>query len=308
MPVPQLKFIRALWGAEGQYSTDINVLFAEIHRLGYAGIEATLKDVHRLTEQDPDAFHRALRENHLEFVGLIQTNYPTVKDDTWQDLSIDQHVNNIEYHLNQFLPYEPIHVNIQGGQDSWSIEENEQFFEQALQIQSKFPTITCSHEVNNLLLFNTIYHISVFQTHRTRSLYNPYITFRMVKRFPNLRLTADYSHFVLVCERLLVHETDEERFRLFASRVDHLHARVGTAQHAQITDPNQAKNECEVMQHWWEMIWNAQKDRQWITVVPEYGPAPYAMTSDIDVWKLTNQEMERQKKNYEKWSNTVDEQ
>lgn len=127
----------------------------------------------------------------------------------------------------------------------------------------------------------------------------------MVKRFPTLRLTADYSHFMLVCERLLDHPTDDERFRLFASRVDHLHARVGTAEHAQISDVAESKKECEHMQRWWEMIWDAQKDRKWTTLVPEYGPAPYAMTSEIDVWGLTNREMERQKKNYEKWSKNV---
>jgi hypothetical protein len=125
----------------------------------------------------------------------------------------------------------------------------------------------------------------------------------MVKRFPALRLTADYSHFILVCERLLDHPTDEERFRLLASRVHHLHARVGTAQHAQISDPLQSETECKQMQRWWEMIWDAQKDRSWIPLVPEYVPAPYAMNSEIDVWHLTNQEMERQKKNYATWSN-----
>lgn len=127
----------------------------------------------------------------------------------------------------------------------------------------------------------------------------------MVKRFPELRITSDFSHFILVCERLLDHPTDDERFRLFASRVDHLHARVGTAEHPQISDPAKSKKECEQMQRWWEMIWDAQKDRSWISLLPEYGPMPYAMNEDIDVWALTNQEMERQKKNYEKWSASV---
>jgi hypothetical protein len=81
---------------------------------------------------------------------------------------------------------------------------------------------------------------------------------------------------MLVCERLLEHPTDDERFRLFASRVDHLHARVGTAQHAQVNDPSEAKKECEQMQRWWEMIWD-----------------------------LTNREMERQKKNYAKWATNI---
>jgi hypothetical protein len=53
------------------------------------------------------------------------------------------------------------------------------------------------------------------------------------------------------------------------------------------------------------MIWDAQKDREYILIEPEYGPAPYAMTSDINVWELTNQEKERQKKNYAKWSDNI---
>ncbi|CAF1151907.1 unnamed protein product [Adineta steineri] len=288
MVVPQLKFFRALWGAEAQFSTDINVLFAEIHRLGYTGVEATLSDIHRISKNDPDTFSRALQNNQLEFIGLAQTNYPSIKDGTWHDLSIDEHVANLEIHLKEFMEYKPIHINIQGGQDSWSIEENEQFFEKALEVQAKYLQVTSSHE-----------------THRTRVLYNPFTTAHFVKRFPTLRLTADYSHFILVCERLLQHSTDDERFRLFASRVDHLHARVGTAQHAQINDHLEAKEECEQMQKWWEMIWDAQKNRTWITVTPEYGPAPYAMTNEINVWDLTNREMERQKENYQKWSNNI---
>jgi sugar phosphate isomerase/epimerase len=159
MPVPELKFIRALWGAEAQFSTDINVLFAEIHRLGYAGVESTLRDIHRITQNDPDAFRRALRDNKLELVGLVQTNYPNVKDNTWQDLSVDQHVANLEYHLEEFIPYKPIHVNIQGGQDSWSVEQNEEFFRKALEVQAKYPQMTSSHEVSIVSCFTFDQHL-----------------------------------------------------------------------------------------------------------------------------------------------------
>lgn len=148
MPVPQLKFFRALWGAEAQFSTDIDVLFAEIHRLGYAGIEATLSDVHRICSTDPDAFERALQTHRLEFVGLAQTNYPTYQNGPWQDLPIDEHVTNLDTHLKEFVRYKPVHVNIQGGQDSWSVEENEEFIEKALEVQAKYPQMTSSHEVS----------------------------------------------------------------------------------------------------------------------------------------------------------------
>lgn len=161
MPVPQLKFFRALWGAEGQYSTDIDALFAEIHRLGYSGVESTLSDIHRITQNDPGAFHRALRDNQLELVGLVQTNYPSVKDNTWQDLPIDEHITNLEYHLEEFMQYKPVHVNIQGGQDSWSVEQNAEFFEKALEVQAKYPQVTSSHEVS-ILSFSILYLIIIF--------------------------------------------------------------------------------------------------------------------------------------------------
>ena len=163
MPVPQLKFYRALWGAEGQFSTDINVLFAEIHRLGYTGVEATLSDIHRISQNDEAAFSRALEENQLELVGLVQTNYPSVKDGTWQDLPVEEHITNLEYHFEEFLRYKPVHVNIQGGQDSWSIEENERFFEKALEVQAKYKPLTSSHEVSKISLCKSVFESDAFR-------------------------------------------------------------------------------------------------------------------------------------------------
>ena len=165
--VPKLKFFRALWGAEGQFSTDINILFAEFRRLGYAGVEATLKDIHRLCLNDPDHFHRALQNNELDFIGLVQTNYPTVKDDQWQDLSINQHVANLGQHFEEFMNYHPVHINIQGGQDSWSIEQNEEFFEKALQVQAQYPNVTSSHEARDerYLLYLKFYPCHFFFRH-----------------------------------------------------------------------------------------------------------------------------------------------
>ena len=49
-------------------------------------------------------------------------------------------------------------------------------------------------------------------------------------RFPNLRITADYSHWVVGCERLLNSPKEREIFQLCASRCNHIHARVGYSQ------------------------------------------------------------------------------
>ena len=92
--------------------------------------------------------------------------------------------------------------------------------------------------------------------------------------------------------------------RKIISHVDHIHARVGTVQHVQVNDPlNNAPKETELIQTWWQMIWHEhmKQGKKITTLTPEYGPMPYAMSNDINVWTLTNQEMERQRKNYEQW-------
>lgn len=95
--------------------------------------------------------------------------------------------------------------------------------------------------------------------------------------------------------------------RQIISRVDHIHARVGSVQHAQVTDPClDAPKETELMQTWWQMIWNEHRKqgRTSTTLTPEYGPVPYAISNEVDVWTLTNKEMQRQRNNYEQWSMT----
>ncbi|CAF1113090.1 unnamed protein product [Adineta steineri] len=287
--VPQIKVFRTIWGAETQFSSDINILFNELHRLGFNGIEASLNDIHRISKNNDELFMEILTKNKLELIAICYTNWADFEPGSWEDLSVDEHINNLDKQLEQVMKYNPIHINIHGGQDNWTIEQHEKFFQEALVLQAKYPNVSSSHE-----------------THRGRSLFNPSITLHLISRFPNLRLTADFSHWLVVCERLLDHPSDMERMRKIISRVDHIHARVGTVQHAQVTDPLiDAPKETQLMQNWWQMIWTEQikQGKTITTLTPEYGPIPYAISNDVDVWKLTNREMERQRKNYQEWIN-----
>jgi len=131
----------------------------------------------------------------------------------------------------------------------------------------------------------------------------------MISRFPTLRVTADFSHFLVVCERLLNHPSDVERMKTIIERADHIHARVGTVQHAQVNNPLvDAPVEAELMQQWWQMIWTQRKKhgKKYVTLTPEYGPVPYATNIDVDVWKLINDEMNRQKNNFRQWLTKFD--
>jgi limonene-1,2-epoxide hydrolase len=48
------------------------------------------------------------------------------------------------------------------------------------------------------------------ETHRGRALFNPFITAHLLNRFSALHITADWSHWVVVCERLLADGIHDE--------------------------------------------------------------------------------------------------
>ncbi|CAF1645580.1 unnamed protein product, partial [Didymodactylos carnosus] len=164
------------------------------------------------------------------------------------------------------------------GADNWNLQQQEEFFGEALKLQSNF-RVTSSHE-----------------THRGRSLFNPSLTEHLLKKFPDLRITADYSHWIVVCERLL----DPAYMKLFASHVDHIHARVGYDQHAQISgDINDShwREERDMFQQYWQQIWEEhfKQKRQFTSLDPEYGPVPYTQTDPnrnyepiTDAWIMAN--------------------
>lgn len=110
-----------------------------------------------------------------------------------------------------------IFINSHSGRDSWDTRTAETFFAHALQVEKR-EQIMILHE-----------------THRGRILYNPWVTRDMCKTFPDLKLTADLSHFCVVAERVFDAESGldddwEEVLEIVADRTRHLHARVGYAQ------------------------------------------------------------------------------
>lgn len=116
------------------------------------------------------------------------------------------------------------------------------------------------------------------ETHRGRILYNPWITLRLCQRLPWLRLTADYSHFCVVAERL----PEAALLAPLADRVDHVHARVGHAQGPQVDDPAAPRHAAALAAHeaWWAAIRAAARaaGRPSLSFCPEFGPPPYQPT------------------------------
>ncbi|KNB18103.1 hypothetical protein FOXG_15740 [Fusarium oxysporum f. sp. lycopersici 4287] len=157
----------------------------------------------------------------------------------------------------------PVKINAQSGGDYWSLDESVYFYQKTLGIDKELGlTGLVSHE-----------------THRNRSLFTPYAAQYILPKVPELRVTADISHWVVVCERLLdLGEEDREILDLLIPRVTHIHARIGTTQSSQCPEPEDPvfKEEREFFERLWLRIVKARsKDSDLITFVPEYGPYPY---------------------------------
>lgn len=109
-----------------------------------------------------------------------------------------------------------------------------------------------------------------------------------------LRITADYSHWVNVCERLPNDEADA--LALANRRAIHIHRRVGYEEGPQVPDP--AAPEYAAQREWherqWQQIrrWHEEAGAQVLTFTPEYGPPndlhtlPHTNVPVADLWQV----------------------
>ena len=114
-----------------------------------------------------------------------------------------------------------------------------------------------------------------FETHRSRPTFHPWQTLELLRALPELRLTCDFSHWCVVCERL---PDDEAVISAVVARARHLHARVGYAQGPQVPDPRAPEYETELLAHegWWRRIAVAVAARgETVSATPEFGPDGY---------------------------------
>ncbi|GMF77451.1 unnamed protein product [Aspergillus oryzae] len=143
--------------------------------------------------------------------------------------------------------------------EGWTVDEAVEFYSGTFAIDAELGlTGKVSHE-----------------THRNTALFNPYSTAAVLRRVPNLRITADFSHWVVVCERLLdTHEEDKQILSAVIPHVTHIHARMGTTQSSQCPDPTHEvfKEERRFFETVWKQIIDATATAsEPITFVPEYG-------------------------------------
>jgi hypothetical protein len=263
VPIMQLKLVKSFWGMDSPLYQSLADKMRHIASAGYVAVEGQ-----HLNLGAADEFVALCREYKLEYVAMILTDAA--------DNSVAGHLADMHRKAEAVKAYEPMQINMHSGRDCWTFAEQEQFFTEALELEHKL-VLPISHE-----------------THRSRAMFTPWATAALLRRFPELHITADFSHFVNVSERLL--EDQAENMALCISRTRHVHGRVGHEQGPQVNDPRAPEWARHLAAHetWWDEIVRARlaAGAEYFTFNPEFGPPtymntqPYTQQPVADLWEV----------------------
>ncbi|AYC34864.1 sugar phosphate isomerase/epimerase [Pseudomonas cavernae] len=261
----QLKLFKTFWGHAGS----VEEAARQALDAGFDGLEAPAPE----PAGECAAFAALLAEHNLDFIAEICTagSYVPARHATPAE-----HLADLERKLVNGLPLAPRFFNVTAGCDAWPLAVQLEFFAAALEVGRK-------HGVQ-----------LSFETHRGRSLFNPWVTAELLRQLPELRLTADISHWVVVSERLL--DDDWELLLAIAEQVHHLHGRIGYPQGPQVPHPAAPEYaDCLVFhQRFWAAVWASQRRRGYAltSLTPEFGPdgylhcLPFTDQPVADLWQI----------------------
>lgn len=261
----QLQLFKTLWGFHGTPAAAATMAL----EAGFDGLEAPApNDDARL-----DEFAAALADNQLDYIAEICTGGSYVPD---RKATPEQHLDDFESKLIQAKKLNPLFCNVMAGCDAWPLPTQIDFFQRAIEIADKHALI-CS-----------------FETHRSRSMFNPWVTRDIVRALPQLKLTCDFSHWAVVMERLPDSEWDV--ICEVAAHAHHIHGRVGYEQGPQVPHPAAPEYAAALTSHQrcWEAIWQSQRQRGYSlsTMTPEFGPdgylhhLPFTNVPVADLWQI----------------------
>jgi sugar phosphate isomerase/epimerase len=220
----------------------------------------------------------SLRESPEETAALhAHHGIPLVAMITSEGRTPEEHCVSLGVRFALAARCAPVHINCHTGRDTFSRDENLAVFREALALARRFG-ISVSHE-----------------THRGRATYSAPATRELLQAMPELRLTADFSHWCCVHESLLADQGDA--LGLAIGRTDYIHARVGHIEGPQVSDPRAPEWRAELEAHmgWWGRIADAHRaaGSEELIVCPEFGPAPYmpllphSRMPVADLWEIT---------------------
>ena len=248
------RIFKTMWGAVG--SGTRHPTFAEaIPAVAAAGFDGIVFALIAL-RFDPDVgsldqLHELCQEHDLDQVFMVMS----------EGSDAAQHATTLIDEIESVRGFDPQHVVAHTGMDSFDRSARDRCFEALLEYERELP-FPIGHE-----------------THRTRILFNPWVTREVMDDHPDLRFVADLSHWMVVAERLL--NDEEALFAELARRSLHIDARVGHEEGPQVPDPRIEAwgHHVATFEAWWRTMLDANPD---LILVPEYGPPPYQVVDSAD--------------------------
>ena len=223
-----------------------------------------------------EIFLGSLRESPGEIAGLHASHgLRLIGQILTQGQTYQDHIQSLESQFEFAAQCDVAFINSHTGRDIFPFEENLQIFERVVELSqnSGIPIL--------------------IETHRGRPTYSAIETRKYLEALPELRLTADFSHWMVVHESDLSDQRDT--VELAMTRADYIHARVGYAEGPQIPDPRAPEWQHAVDSHvrLWQMIVDHKKSsgKESLYITPEFGPPAYMHTAPFtnqpvgDVWE-----------------------
>ena len=175
----ELQLFKTLWGHGGS----LNKAAYQAVDAGFVGLEGNAD----MPQARRDEMQSILQTWGLRYIQEIVTAGGYVPR---RQATVEEHIADVERQLQLGRSLEPQWVTVIGGCDAWQLEQSVRFFGEVQEVAARM-NIECS-----------------FETHRSRSLFNPWTTIDILQRLPELQLTCDFSHWVVVMERQLDHDWD----------------------------------------------------------------------------------------------------
>ena len=245
-----LLLFKTLWG----WVDSLDQALECSQREGFDGLEVNI-DHPCLEPLSAAALRRRLDRSQQHLILEIVTGGDYTPSLQW---SPSDHLAQLDQDLERATALKPKKINLITGSDSWSDPDQDDFLAALLDRIEAVPVGV------------------MLETHRSRSLFDPWRLPSRLQRFPLLRLTADLSHWCAVTERLMT--PDLAPVQAMAGRVDHIHARVGHPQGPSVSHPFAPEwaEALDAHRRCWQLFLDqsVQSDQPF-TITPEFGPDGY---------------------------------
>lgn len=249
-----IKVYATRWGYQGSMDDFCKHVKSE----GYDGVEDWLPG----DKSQEEALFEALDKYNLSFAALAGSGGASFSD----------HKESYVRNLQRAISKKPDFINCHAGRDFFSFEQNKELILLAIELSTQAG-------------------IPIYQeTHRGRMLFAAHVCKPFLDNISDLRLTLDVSHWCAVAESLLGNQ--QQTITEALNRTDHVHARIGHEEGAQVPEPRAPEWQKAKDAHyeWWDKVVALKKAKgETLTVTPEFGPANYMWTTPYTRQPLANQ-------------------